>query len=131
MHELQIASNLVQAVIQAASGYDHVQMVEEVHLSIGRLAFIGEEQLRFCWGAVTDEKELLKGSKLIITKEEVEVSCPSCGYKGDLGVKEDPLYHYMIPVFACPKCSSDVEILKGKGITVNNVKLIIDDEEEE
>lgn len=130
MHELQIASNLVSAVVQAASEYDNVQSVDEVHLSIGRLAFVGEEQLRFCWGAVTDDNEMLKGSKLIITKEEVEVSCISCGYIGDLGVKEDPLYHYLIPVFACPKCSSDVEILKGKGIIVNNVKLIIDEEEE-
>ncbi len=103
--------------------------MEEVHLSIGRLAFVGEEQLKFCWGAVTDENDLLKDSKLIFTEQQVEVTCESCGYRGDLEVKEDPLYHYLIPVFACPKCGKDVEIIKGKDLLVTNVKLMIDDEE--
>jgi hydrogenase nickel incorporation protein HypA/HybF len=128
---LQIASNLVNAVVQAASEYEGVKSVEEVHLSIGRLTFVGEEQLRFCWGAVTEERDLLRGSALIITEEPVEVKCSSCGYEGGLDVKEDPLFHYMIPVFACPECSSDVEVVRGKGVTVKNVKLMIDDGTEE
>lgn len=118
------------AVLEAAAKYDNVQKVEEVHLSIGKLTFVGEEQLKFCWGAVTDENELLKDSKLMISEQQVEVACDSCGYRGDLEVKEDPLYHYMVPVFACPKCGMDVEIIKGKDLLVTNVKLIIDEEEE-
>jgi hydrogenase nickel incorporation protein HypA/HybF len=117
----------VKAVVEAASAYDNVQKVEEVHLSIGKLTFLGEEQLRFCWGAVTAENPLLRGSDLIVTEEKVLVKCGSCGYEGDIEVKEDPLFHYMIPVFACPKCGSDVDIVKGKGVTVRNVKLMIED----
>ena len=130
MHELQIASNLVQAVIQAANDHEGVLSIDEVHLAIGKLAFVGEEQLKFCWGAVTEENDLLKNSRLIFTKQEVEVKCSSCNYIGDIEVKEDPIFHYMMPIFACPECKSDVEILKGKDITVNNVKLLIDDGEE-
>lgn len=104
--------------------------MDEVHLSIGRLTFLGEEQLRFCWEAVTAENDLLKGSVLKISDEEVFVKCSSCDYEGDLEVKEDPLYHYMMPVFACPECGQDVDIIKGKGVTVSNVKLLIEDDED-
>jgi hydrogenase nickel insertion protein HypA len=117
----------VKAVIDAASRYEDVQKVEEIHISIGRLTFVGKEQLKFCWEAVTAENELLRGSSLFFSEEPVMVRCGACGYEGDLEVKEDPLYHYMMPVFACPKCGKDVDIIKGKGITVSNVKLLIDD----
>ena len=83
MHELQIASNMMKAVLEAAKGHDNVAKVETIDLSIGKLSFVGEEQLRFCWGAVTEEKELLKGSELIISQEEVEISCVTCGYTGE------------------------------------------------
>jgi Zn finger protein HypA/HybF involved in hydrogenase expression len=49
---------------------------------------------------------------------------------GDLEVKEDPLYHYMMPVFACPECGGEVEITRGNGVTITNVKLMIDDGED-
>lgn len=86
--------------------------------------------MKFCWEAVTAENEILKGSVLKISDEEVFVRCQSCGYEGDLEIKEDPLYHYMMPVFACPECGKDVEIIKGKGVTVSNVKLLIEDDED-
>ncbi|MGA1873156.1 MAG: hydrogenase maturation nickel metallochaperone HypA [Thermoplasmatota archaeon] len=131
MHELQIASNLMSAVLEALKDHPNATKVETVHLSIGKLSFVGEEQLRFCWGAITDEKEVLKGSKLEVRQEEVVISCSSCGYEGEMEVKEDPLYHYLMPVFACPECGLDVEIVKGKGVTITNVRLLIDDGEEE
>lgn len=131
MHELQIASNLVTAVLEAAKGYKGVEGISEIYISIGRLTFVGEEQLKFCWGAVTEEQPLLKGSQLIFDTEDIIVKCGSCGFEGDMVVEEDPMYHYISPVFACPSCGSDVEIIKGKGITVNNVKLMIEDGGEE
>ena len=120
----------MNAVLEAAKGHDNVARIETVHLSIGKLSFVGQEQLRFCWGAITEEREMLKGSELVIDEEEVEISCSSCGYVGALEVKEDPLYHYMMPIFACPECSGEVEITKGNGVTITNVRLMIDDEGE-
>jgi hydrogenase nickel incorporation protein HypA/HybF len=117
----------MNAVLEAAKEHANVTKIEKVHLSIGRLSFVGQEQLRFCWGAITEEREILKGSELIVSEEEVEIRCSSCGFTGDLEVKEDPLYHYMMPVFACPECEGDVEIVKGNGVTITNVKLLIDD----
>jgi hydrogenase nickel insertion protein HypA len=120
----------MNAVLEAAKEHENVVKIETVHVSIGRLSFVGEEQLRFCWEAITDEREILKGSELIIVQEDVEIRCRSCKYKGGLEVKEDPLYHYMMPVFACPECGGEVEINKGNGVTITNVKLMIDDEGE-
>jgi len=130
LHELQIASNLMNAVLEAVKEHPNTTRVEKVHLSIGRLSFVGEEQLRFCWGAITEERELLKGSELVIGEEGVEISCGSCGYVGDMEVKEDPVYHFLMPVFACPECGGEVEITRGKGVTITNVRLMIDDGEE-
>ncbi len=128
MHELQIASNLQSAVMETVSSYDNVQSVERVEVSIGKLTFVGEEQLGFCWSAITEDNPLLKGSELSIGKEEVEIECGSCGYVGGMEVKEDPLFHYIMPHFACPRCKGEVEIKKGKGILITNVKLIVEDD---
>lgn len=127
MHELQIASDLMNAVMEAVKEHPGASRVEKVHLSIGRLSFVGEEQLRFCWGAITEENPLLKGSELAISVDEVEISCRSCGYTGDMDVREDPMYHYLLPVFACPRCTGEVDIISGKGVMIGNIRLIIDD----
>ncbi|MBN1389031.1 MAG: hydrogenase maturation nickel metallochaperone HypA [Candidatus Thermoplasmatota archaeon] len=127
MHELQIASDLMNAVLEAVKEHPNASRVEKVDLSIGRLSFVGDEQLRFCWGAITDECKLLKGCKLDISEEEVEISCRSCGYIGEMDVSEDPMYHFLLPVFACPECGGEVDITRGKGVTISNVRLMIDD----
>lgn len=129
MHELQIASDLMKAVAEAVSDYENVLGVEEVKVRIGRVSFVGEEQLKFCWGAITEENPILKGSELIIEHEEVELSCSKCGHVGEMEVKEDPLFHYVLPVFACRKCGGEAELTKGKGVTITNVRLSVDDGE--
>jgi len=119
----------MNAVLEAVKNYETASRVERVQVSIGKLSFVGEEQLRFCWGAITEENELLRGCELMIGSEEVEISCSSCGYRGEMEVKEDPVYHFMMPVFACPECGSEVTITKGNGVMITNVKLMIDDGE--
>lgn len=130
MHELQIASNLMKAVLETVNGYENVEKVETVDLSIGKLTFVGEEQLRFCWGAITEDNVLLKGSELVFRTEDVEIRCCDCGYTGEMEINEDPMYHYIMPVFACPECKGDVEITKGKGILITNLKMVVDDGKE-
>ncbi|MEA3558490.1 MAG: hydrogenase maturation nickel metallochaperone HypA, partial [Candidatus Thermoplasmatota archaeon] len=98
LHELQIASNLVSAVMETVRRYENVERVDTVNISIGRLTFVGEEQIKFCWGAITEEDPILKGSELVIGAEEVEIECSACGYLGEMEIKEDPIYHYMTPV---------------------------------
>ncbi|MFW3146176.1 MAG: hydrogenase maturation nickel metallochaperone HypA [Thermoplasmatota archaeon] len=129
MHELQIASDMMKAVTEAVSNYENVLGVEEVKVRIGRVSFVGEEQLRFCWEAIIEENPILRGSRLTIDHEEVELSCSKCGHVGGMEVKEDPLFHYVLPIFACPKCGGEAELTKGKGVMITNVRLSVNDGE--
>ncbi len=122
MHELQMAGDLMGAVLSSIEGRTDISRVEEVQVTIGRLSMLGEEQLRFCWEAITEEEPLLKGSWLNISYEDGELHCRSCGYDGPLATGGDPLLHTILPVFACPRCGGGVDITKGRSVHVNNIK---------
>jgi Zn finger protein HypA/HybF involved in hydrogenase expression len=96
---------------------------------IGTASFIGKDQLEFCFGILTQDDDLLKGSRLKFVYEEVEIYCPSCGRTGPMRVDEDPAFHYSLPVFACPDCGSSVEITKGRSISITNVTLMMEGDE--
>ena len=127
MHELQMASDLMRTVMEAFSERPGALRVEEVHVRLGRLSFFGTEQLDFCWEAITEGSDTLGGSKLVFSFEEPEVRCASCGRLGPLDIKEDPLFHQVLPVFACPACGSGVEIVKGKGVSITGIKILVED----
>ena len=131
MHELQMAGILIDSVLDAASDYSNVVRVDEVEVTIGRLAFLGDEQLRFCFEALSEERDLLRGCRITIKHEEAAIRCLSCGYEGGLDVIEDPTYHYIMPVFACPRCKGEIDIERGKSVHITNVKLILDDDPED
>jgi len=52
MHELSIASGLVEKLLQFTDENPEKKIVE-VHLAVGELSHIEEEQLRFCYEART------------------------------------------------------------------------------
>jgi len=128
LHELQMAGDLMGTVLSSIEGRADIGRVEEVHVTIGRLSMIGEEQLRFCWEAITEEEPKLKGSSLVIGHEDGGVRCRSCGYEGAIHEQEDPIYHTILPVFACPECGGSVDIVKGRSVQVNGIKALSETE---
>lgn len=127
MHELQIASELLGAVREKLSDYPDALSVESIDVVIGKLSFAAAEQIKFCWGVITEEDPVLKGSRVNVTHEEGWIKCKECGYEGELSMKEDPSFHYFLPVFACPECRGSVEILKGRDVKITNVKVMVED----
>jgi len=127
LHELQIASELLGAVKETLKNYPDALSVDSIDVTIGKLSFAAEEQIRFCWSVITEEDPVLKGSEMNVTHEEGMVKCKECGFEGELSMKEDPAFHYFLPVFACPKCGGSVDILKGKDVKITNVKVIMED----
>ena len=59
----------------------------------------------------------------MIETERTEVSCPKCGYSGPANYYEEEGYHGSIPQLACPKCQSNVTVLKGKSCRITSVKV--------
>jgi hydrogenase nickel insertion protein HypA len=117
-----MAGELMGAVLSSIEGRSDIEGIDEVHVTVGKLSTVGEEQLRFCWEAITEDVIILKGSRLIITIEEGTVRCRSCGYEGTLDLGSETILHNVLPVFACPECKGSVDITGGRSVTVRNIR---------
>ncbi|TQS84723.1 hydrogenase maturation nickel metallochaperone HypA [Candidatus Methanomassiliicoccus intestinalis] len=126
MHEVSVMSSIIEAVLKELNKYD-IESVEEVYLTVGEMTYLGSEQLEFAYEILTQDS-ILKGSKLVIETEKIEVMCNNCGYTG--GIKylesgeEDESYHTQLPIISCPQCSSQVEVVKGRSCVVKSVKAV-------
>jgi len=123
MHELSTSEAIADFVLEEAKRRE-AQRVLGVQIEIGGLSFLNPEQVKF-WLEVKFDKTIAQGAKLNIKLTKAEISCPECGYKGSLEMKDDPVYHLVLPSISCPRCSSGkVVVEKGRGCTVNRIKLL-------
>jgi hydrogenase nickel incorporation protein HypA/HybF len=98
--------------------------VTAVYLVVGKLTFLGLEQVRFAYEVLTKDT-IMEGSKLIIEEQEGVVKCSNCGYEGGFKYEDDPLYHVPVPTLKCPKCGNVVNIAAGKECTIKSIKMMI------
>lgn len=122
MHELSMTTQIVDSVLEEAKKQD-AKRVTEVHLVIGKLTFLGIEQVRFAYNILVKDT-IMKGSKLIVEEKGGVIECPSCGYKGAIPCEDDPTYHVPIPTLRCPKCGKSAKILEGKECTIRSIKML-------
>jgi len=118
-----MTSQIVQNVLAEAEKR-RAKKVTEVHLEIGKLTFLGLEQVRFAYEALT-KGTIMEDSKLFIEEQEGVVKCGNCGYQGGFKYEDDPLYHVPMPTLKCPKCTNIVTITAGKECTIKNIKMMI------
>lgn len=122
MHELSMTSKIVESVLGEAKKHGAKKVIE-VHLVIGRLTFLGIEQVRFAYRILTEDS-IMKGSKLIIKEKDGLIECSSCGYKGTLEFMDDLMYHVPTPIFKCPECGEAVKIVEGKECKIERIKMV-------
>ena len=118
-----MTSQIVQSVLAEAERRK-AKKVTEVHLVIGKLTFLGLEQVRFAYEALT-KGTVMEGSRLSIEEREGVVKCNHCGYEGGFKYEDDPIYHVSVPTLKCPKCASVVVIAAGKECTVKTIKMMV------
>jgi len=118
-----VTSQIVQRVLAEAEKRK-AKKVTEVHLVIGKLTFLGLEQVHFAYEALT-KGTIMESSKLVIEEQEGVVKCNHCGYEGGFKYDDDPLYHVPVPTLKCPKCGSVVNIAAGKECTIKSIKLLV------
>jgi hydrogenase nickel incorporation protein HypA/HybF len=123
VHEFSVTSQIVQSVLAEAEKRG-AKKVTEVDLIVGKLTFLGLEQLRFAFEALTKDT-ILEGANLVIEEQEGVVKCGNCGYEGGFKYEDDPLYHVPLPTLKCPKCGSVVEIAAGKECTIKSIKMMV------
>jgi len=123
VHEFSVTSQIVRSVLAEAEKRK-AKKVTEVHLAIGKLTFLGLEQVRFAYEALT-KGTIMEGSRLIIEEQEGVVKCNHCGYEGGFKYEDDPMYHVPVPTLKCPQCGSVVNIAAGKECTIKSIKMMV------
>ena len=127
MHEFSVTSQIVENILKEAERHKAKKVVQ-ANLAIGKLTFLGIEQVHFAY------KLLVKGtiaekSKLVIKEKGGIVKCSKCGYEGDFTYEDNPVYHIPTPTLKCPKCENTVDIVGGKECTIESIKLVTDKDE--
>lgn len=132
MHEFSIMTEIV-STINAEIKKHKFKSIEKVYLEVGELMFLGEDQLKFGYGILTQDNEVLKNSELIIETKKPKIECGSCGYQGELpseniGDLNDPTLHFRFPKFSCPECNGPIKILEGRACIIRNISGMVEDE---
>ncbi len=123
MHEFSMTKQIVENVLKEAKKHD-AKNVMQVHLVIGKLTFLGIEQVRFSYEILV-KGTIMEGSKLCIEEKDGSVRCAKCGYKGSINYEDDPVYHVLSPTLRCPECEGVVQIAGGKECTIKSIKLAV------
>jgi hydrogenase nickel incorporation protein HypA/HybF len=120
MHELSIASGLVEKLLQFSSENPDKKIVE-VRLAVGEFSHIESEQLRFCYTAVITETPL-EGSTLSIEKIEAMIHCPHCSYQGRPKYLEDLISEKPVATLQCPSCGKAAQATEGEECAIKSVR---------
>jgi hydrogenase nickel incorporation protein HypA/HybF len=125
MHELSIASAVVESVLEFVSAHS-VKKVLAVRLAIGELTHVEADQLRFCYLAITEQTPI-QGSALEIETVEAVVRCERCSYRGRPKYWDDTLSVGPIPTLQCPNCGAAVEIAEGNDCAIKSIRFAAED----
>lgn len=123
MHELSMSQAIADLVLQESKKRE-AKKILLVELEIGQLSLLNPEQVEF-WLRLAFEQTLASEAELKTEVIKPQVSCPACGYEGTLEAKDDPLYHFFVPVFKCPECGSGkITIKSGRECRVRRIEIL-------
>ena len=125
MHEFSIVEGIVKAVMGEALRHEAIS-VEEVYVEVGDLAFLNSAQLIFAFNTLKKDT-IMANAQLLIANIEAQVKCRECGYTGAMEPEGGEDHHFSTPFIMCPECNGPVDILTGRQCTVRNVRLKVDD----
>ncbi|MCQ2964690.1 MAG: hydrogenase maturation nickel metallochaperone HypA [archaeon] len=127
MHEFSMAQGILNAVLETAEEND-ANKVTDIVIQIGKLAMLNPEQLTFMLNVLIEDT-IAENANIVIEDIDVEIKCYNCDYEGIGDVDDSD--HYL-PMILCPKCESHrVNVLNGKDVTIKNISIEKEDEDDE
>ena len=113
MHELSIASSIVDSVTESLAAYPGARVVE-VRLRVGALAAVVEDSLQFCFG-LASEGTPLAGARLAVKTLPVVVYCTGCARSDEIaGVQS----------FRCPTCGElTMDLRQGRELEIEAIEI--------
>lgn len=113
MHELSIATSIVESVSEAAAAHPGARVVA-VRLRLGALASVVEDSLRFCWELATEETPL-RGAALVVETLPVILVCEACGAETAIETVQS---------FRCPRCGAlAADLRQGREMEIASIEL--------
>lgn len=111
MHEIGVLYKMLEQV-EAVAQANNVTKVKSIEIELGELSGMLPVFFEQYYGPATENKELFKGSELIIKSIPGEGLCLDC----------QTLYNIMRFEGQCPKCKSrNKKVLGGKDFVVKNI----------
>jgi hydrogenase nickel incorporation protein HypA/HybF len=95
MHEMSLAESVL-GIVEESARREGLSKVKEVRLSIGMLAAVETEALRFCFDAVV-RGSVAEGAVLAIEETPGSAWCFGCSVSVTVAARGDP----------CPRCGGD------------------------
>jgi hydrogenase nickel incorporation protein HypA/HybF len=117
MHELSIASRLVDRAVAAArdNGADRI---DRLTVELGAATHLAADQLEFCLGVATD------GTPAEGATIEIEPVAPAgrcdCGWAGEPGHVEATV---AAPDRRCPECGATIELTAGTDCQLTSIEI--------
>ncbi len=123
MHEVSI-SHAIADVVLKESRKQEAQKVLLVELAIGELSLLSPDQVEF-WVKLALDKTIGSEAEIKIEVVKPEIHCTACGYEGTLEAVNDPMYHFVLPVFKCPQCGSgEITVKRGKECRIKRIEVL-------
>jgi hydrogenase nickel incorporation protein HypA/HybF len=114
MHEMGIASQVVEIALASIPETHPNARVEQVNLKVGKLSAVVADSLRFCYDIIVKDTALA-GSTLHIEEIPVTARCKSCDHRWQVDE----------PVFRCAACQSgDVKIETGQELEIESIEIM-------
>ena len=115
MHELSIATSLIELATEAVENAGETGRIESVHVRIGALSGVVIEALDFAWD-VAVEGTRCSDARLVIEPVPARVRCPACEAETELA---EP------PIFRCGACGTPTSsILSGQELDLMSLELV-------
>jgi hydrogenase nickel insertion protein HypA len=129
VHELSVMSQVSDSIMKLAKEKQAIR-VESVHIQVGELTFLVDDQLMFAWEIQTRNLgPPLEGAVLTLERIQARGSCPKCMYSGPLKIVEFPESHFSTPVLDCPGCGEVVEVTEGRDLIIRDIRMQVPDVE--
>jgi len=111
LHELSIASNLIDIVKKAVEGKE-ISRVTSLRIVIGEMSMVVPESLEFAFGVIS-KGTFVENARLDFVRKPLVGKCLECE-------KEFAVRDFL---FRCPECQSPgVEIVSGRELLLESIE---------
>jgi len=112
MHEVSLAQNLLQIVLDKAEEYK-AKKVTRIRIKVGKFAGVNSAALRFAFQQLS-KKTIAQEASFQILSSSLLAKCRNCQKR----------FKVQQEYFACPKCNSqDLEIISGQELFVQDIEV--------